>query len=192
MPLPAGWFAAKRRERALRKRCRALLDALDVTRPFDLAAFQRSLSRHRGRPVTLVPIAMRTDSPSGVWIAADDADYVFYESATLPLHQLHIILHEVGHMLLDHHGAEAPDHTHWQRLFPHLSPDLVRTVMGRTSYDSDEEQAAEEFAWLACEYAGLTPNRPARQAYLDPALGNNIDRITQALGAPGHEDPPGG
>lgn len=38
----------------------------------------------------------------GAWVAASNEDYIFYKEDTVPLHQGHILLHEMAHMLCDH------------------------------------------------------------------------------------------
>ncbi len=45
----------------------------------------------------------------GLWLGTDNADYVFYEARTAPLHREHIILHEIGHVLCDHHRSITDD-----------------------------------------------------------------------------------
>ncbi len=39
-----------------------------------------------------------------MWIEAQDRDLIYYENRTSPPHQEHIILHEVGHIVLGHRG----------------------------------------------------------------------------------------
>lgn len=38
----------------------------------------------------------------GFWVRAETADYVFFERQTHPIHQVHHILHELGHLVLGH------------------------------------------------------------------------------------------
>lgn len=39
---------------------------------------------------------------SGLWLETRSVDFIFFQSRTHPIHQTHIRLHEVAHMLLDH------------------------------------------------------------------------------------------
>src|SRR5215217_1559286 len=87
--------------RKLRKRCEARLRDLDVPVPFDLDAFCTSVAARRGRAIVLCSVAGR-HGPSGAWIASGSIDYIFYAAQTNPLHQQHIALHEVSHLLCDH------------------------------------------------------------------------------------------
>lgn len=85
----------------------------------------------------------------GLWLGTDNADYVFYEARTAPLHREHIILHEIGHVLCDHHRSITDDGDDLtDRLLEGLQPHLVRRVMARTSYTTTEEQEAEMIASL--------------------------------------------
>jgi hypothetical protein len=77
------------------------------------------------------------------------ADYVFFENATSPLHREHIILHELGHLLRDHAPKEIIDNRVLRLLLPTLDIDVIRRVMGRTSYSAVEEQEAEMIASLS-------------------------------------------
>jgi hypothetical protein len=108
------------------------------------------------------------------------ADYVFYEQDTSQLHQQHIIFHEVGHILRRHVPGNE------------LSADLARTVvsgvkandvfrvLGRDSYDDDDEFEAELIATLILRRVGRQLLRKVPRA-TDPAAGEIIARITSSL-----------
>ena len=82
-----------------------------------------------------------------MWIATDEADYIFHEEGTTPFHKTHIVLHEIAHMLLDHRGGGA-----WEDLArllaPDIGPGLARLILGRTAYITVEEREAETLASL--------------------------------------------
>src|SRR5690348_8656507 len=128
---------------ALTARCRARLDELDLPRPFDVRAMCADLGRRRGRPVELVEMALPADAPSGLWLSTGQRDYIVYEQATSLLHQEHIILHELSHMLCGHTGGSRLREEHASRLFPQLDSGMIRRVLGRAGYTSEEEQEAE-------------------------------------------------
>jgi hypothetical protein len=70
----------------------------------DVRVVCQRLSRDRGRPLHLIPLPLRT-SISGAWLGMPDADYIVYQSVgSSPLHQIHVIWHEIGHMLLPGHA----------------------------------------------------------------------------------------
>ena len=58
---------------------------------------------------------------------------------------VHIALHEVAHMLLDHRHTAA-----WDQLISLLAPDvdqaLIQLILGRSAYSTAEEREAETLA----------------------------------------------
>jgi hypothetical protein len=95
------------RERQLRRRCRSLLRELDIRPSLDVAALCASLANYRGRPIRLADNPFPVPSPFGVWLAIERTDYTFYQRETSPAHQVHITLHEIGHLLADHGDGGA-------------------------------------------------------------------------------------
>lgn len=85
----------------IRRRCRRLVDELGLRPGTALPELCRVLERRLGRPVRLVPMRMGA-SVSGLTAATEDEYWVFYEAETSPWHQTHIVLHELGHLLLGH------------------------------------------------------------------------------------------
>ena len=134
----------------VRRRCRARLRALILPDPFDLTELCRSVSIGRGRPLHVrgIPGPTSRTRPCGIWIATDDEDWIFVDQQTSPLHRQHIVLHELAHMLCGHAAGELPENDMLGRLFPDLSPAMVRTVLSRTSYQSEPEREAELLASL--------------------------------------------
>jgi hypothetical protein len=105
-----------------------------------------NLEDHRGRPLLLMPGATATGC-SGMWIGTDAADYIFYAPDTTPVHQRHIVAHEIGHMAFGHQGSRADGDELARLLFPDLSPALVRSfltrsVLARSVYSGNEEREA--------------------------------------------------
>lgn len=134
--------------RGVRQRCEATLRTLILPRPFTLDAFCADLSRMRRRPLRLLPLPDDADGPCGLWIATLGVDFVFHHVATSPLHQEHIVLHELAHMVLGHAaGGEAAANVHG-RLLPDLDPTMVATVLSRSTYTTNQELEAETLAAL--------------------------------------------
>jgi hypothetical protein len=148
-------------DRELRRRCEDKIRELYVPQPFELGPFLADLERIRERPVELMPITARPDSPCGLWISLPLADYIFYEQLTEPLHRTHIICHEVGHMLFEHCGRPWDDEI-IRLLMPSLDPAVVRSILGRNAYSTEEEREAETLASLVLERAATPPPAPAR------------------------------
>jgi sirohydrochlorin ferrochelatase len=142
--------------RGLVRRCRGVVDGLDVPDPFDVREMCRRASRQRGRPIVVAPLALAAAAPCGLWLDAHGTDYIFFEANTSPMHQDHIILHELGHVLCHRHGGGLDDDT-LRTLFPDLDLNLVRGALGRTRYSAVEEREAEIFAGLVLGRAWRAP-----------------------------------
>lgn len=68
---------------------------------FTLPHFIAYLIERRQRAIILNSFPLE-DELHGIWLQVPQADYVFYNQNDHPLHQVHNILHEIGHILLDH------------------------------------------------------------------------------------------
>ncbi|MEU4203854.1 hypothetical protein [Streptomyces sp. NPDC045470] len=143
--------------RRLRRRCRRVIDGIPLPEPFSAQELCVRLAADRDRPLRLLTLPTPTGlgMPTGMWLATEEGDYVFYDAQTSPLHQEHIILHEIGHLVCDHRMAvEDP------RLFRHIDigdPASIRRALGRTRYSDRQEQEAEMIASLILEGAGRVP-----------------------------------
>ena len=148
-----------RKLRELRRRGEARLRDLDLSIPFDLEAFCRALARRRGRSLQVHPLATGI-APYGLWLATPAADYVVYEADTSPLHRLHIILHELSHIIYEHRPVPFGDHSApiLSDVFPDFQPDTIRYLLQRTIYSTDEEQEAEVLATLILERIDAAPH----------------------------------
>ncbi|MFF2073700.1 ParH-like protein [Kitasatospora sp. NPDC058162] len=144
--------SARRERRELWRRCRTLAAELRLPGPFDAERLVAAVGARFGRPVELLLLPSRTCGPCGVLVSTDRAEYIGYPVDTTPIHQQHIVLHELAHLLCHHRGradgaAEAAAVP--RSLRPHLSDELVRRVLGRHGYSEPEEREAELIASLA-------------------------------------------
>jgi hypothetical protein len=156
--------------RRLRRRCAAMARRVPLPAPFDALALCRLVARDRGRPIYPVPMTGLVQM-HGLWIATESADVLFYEQATTPPHQEHIILHELSHLLCNHYDGDLVDASHMRRLLPDLDPEMVRRVLGRTTYHAVEEREAELLA-------SLILRRAKRSAMAGPTATAMDDRIS--------------
>jgi hypothetical protein len=161
----------------LQRKCTAILRDLGMDRPMSLDAIRERVEELRGRPLVVreLPEQAAIAGACGLWLGTDDADYVFYEAQTAPLHREHIILHEIGHVLCDHHRtitAEGDELT--DRLLSGQGPPPVKRLMARTSYTSAEEQEAEMIASLI-QSAGRTGPVAGPLGRLGAFLGVTVD-----------------
>ncbi|GAB2848812.1 hypothetical protein [Lentzea nigeriaca] len=146
-------------ERELRRRCRRLLNELDIQPPLDVEELCRRVGDQRGKPIRLIAHPIPVPGPFGVWIATAKADYILYQRETSKAHQNHIILHELGHVLAGHTSDEQDDDLlaglHPDLEPAELEPDAVRRALRRTSYDTAHEREAETVATIILEWASV-------------------------------------
>jgi hypothetical protein len=148
-------------ERALRRRCRSLLRQLDMRPPLDVAEMCDRLGTLRGRPIYLLAHPLPASGPFGVWLSTPAADHIAYLQQTSRPHQVHIILHELGHVIADHRSDEQDDDV-LQMIYPSIDPDVVRRALRRTSYDNAQEREAETVATIILQWASVLDPLAAR------------------------------
>ncbi len=71
---------------------------------FSIDDFVAWVALRRKRHIQLVPWSLPPEL-FGAWIEGEQADYVFYEAEPLHVHTVHIVLHELCHILLGHKTA---------------------------------------------------------------------------------------
>lgn len=167
----------RRSERALRKQVRRELQDLCIDPPLRVDVLCERLGAARGRPIHLVPYPIPVPGPYGLWISTAGADWVLYQRETTPVHQHHIVLHEIGHILASHASDETDDDV-WATLMPHLPPEVVRGALRRHGYSQAHEREAELVATIIQEWASVLD-------YVTPRMhsGDAIER--RLLGALG-------
>lgn len=174
-----------RSNKRLWQRCRRLVDDLELPSPFDTARFIDMLAQGRGRPIELVPVAARPHLPCGLLVTTDHVDRILYPADTTPLHQQHIQLHEIAHLLCGHHETSPAASAAAQVLLPHLPASLVQRVLGRTVYTEPQEEEAELVASLVLYRAAqLDRAEPAAPA---PAGPEDV-RLRSLFGAPARQN----
>ncbi|MGW2339520.1 hypothetical protein [Streptomyces sp. NPDC001661] len=149
---------------------------MGIRPPLRVEVLCQQLGERRGRPIRLVAHPLPVPGPFGVWIATDSADYILYQRETSKTHQDHIILHEVGHIMADHHGVETDD-AFLNSTVPHLSPGTVTRALRRTSYDEAHERQAELVATIILEWASVLDRVTPHQAH-----DSSMQRVQTALG----------
>jgi hypothetical protein len=166
----------------VRRRSRSLVAALDLPEPFDMDEFCTTVGRRRGRPLYRVPAELPAGSPSGMWVATPDLDYVFYERRTTKLHQRHIVLHELGHILGEHEAPPAMSDATSRTLLPNLDPAMVRRMLARTYFSAIEEQEAELVASLIHErISAWAPSPPEPPAPVAPEVAEVLARLERVF-----------
>ncbi|MGW0517410.1 ImmA/IrrE family metallo-endopeptidase [Crossiella sp. NPDC003009] len=161
------------------RECADIVNGLALPQPFDVQVLCDRVGDERGRPIFLAPISLPTGGPCGLWINTDPADYIFFEADTSPLHQRHIVLHELGHLLCDHHAAPVLTPDASRLLMPSLDPAMVRRVLGRGCYSAVEEQQAEIIASMIIQRTSAWTAEPVRP--VPPEAAELVRRIERAL-----------
>jgi len=146
--LEASSLAKLRREWEVRLKSLGLEECPGVD---DLRA---ALAHERGRPIELVPVSTGV-GPHGLLVETDTADYIAFERDTTPVHQRHIVVHELAHLSCGHRSGMTR-HDLVQLLMPSLEPATFRTVLGRTIFSAIEEREAELFATTFLERASAS------------------------------------
>ena len=125
-----------------------ITEGLDAA-PFNVERFYDRLAEDRGRPIVRVPLAA-AGAAQAMWAPGLDTDYILHTAGVSPLHRDLLVLHGIGHMLLDHRGGSTVvDEGLLRTAFGHLSRADARQTFGGVAYDAYEEQQAEAFAtWL--------------------------------------------
>jgi hypothetical protein len=148
----------------------AVVDCLPIPQPFTLERFVQTLAEQRSRPIHLVAAQLGASAPCSLLVVTTEFDYICYASNTSWLHQLHLVLHEVAHLLLGHgqHWIEeasvADDDTdtdtsmgdgdvddQWHdrtTRVPRPSVTFIQQLLGHKHYDDDAERDAELFATM--------------------------------------------
>lgn len=111
---------------------------------FSIEDYIQHLAVIRGRPLHLIGVPV--DDSSGVCIATDAEDYIFYDDRRHPILQRHTLFHESAHLVLKHVTGAV-------RLSGVSSLGDILVYINTRSLlvqrDPDEEREAEYFAFLA-------------------------------------------
>jgi hypothetical protein len=170
-----------RKDINLRKRCEAIMGNIELPRPFSVDALCRRLTDQRGRRLHLhlLPREVAVSGICGVWLATASDDHVFYEGQTSPVHQEHIVLHEIGHILFEHNTMAEGMVDSVQTLLPDLDPARFQGLFARTDYTTRQEQEAEMFASLIRLRVDQPHDDPPSEvlARLESALGFRASNV---------------
>ena len=118
---------------------------------FVLKEFIRHVVAQRSKPIWIYTYEF-DENTFGFWLPQEEADYIFINKATHPIHRIHNILHEMAHVVLDHPRI----------IVEHMLPPAflqilnVKNAEGCARYaglrnDTPEEREAEEFVFYIQE-----------------------------------------
>ncbi|MBF9071826.1 ImmA/IrrE family metallo-endopeptidase [Streptacidiphilus fuscans] len=114
---------------SLRRRCEQRLAELQLPPRFGTGELCTALAARRGKRIILRPLTSGAalGTPCGIRLETPTAEILMYEEETAPLHQMHILAHELAHIICGHPGSLA---------------------LGRAGYDAPDEREAELMATL--------------------------------------------
>jgi hypothetical protein len=118
-------------------------------------------------------------------VSTQAADYIFYEASTSPLHQEHIALHEIGHLLWGHQESTGGIDQVLRLLLPSLDPRVVTCMLGRGECSGVAEQQAELVATLIMQR--VVQRLPGAVQPTSAEGAETITRLSRALEGRGHE-----
>jgi hypothetical protein len=145
--------------RRLLRRCESRFTEWRLPTPSDITTLIQFLSRRRGRPIHLIPMALGAAQPSGMSLILPAMDVVVYEAETGRTHQEHIIAHELAHIMCGHAGTASVEDEVARLLFPDLDPGLVRDMLNRADYGDEHELEAEIMASVILRRMNTRPER---------------------------------
>ncbi|WP_086820229.1 hypothetical protein [Allokutzneria sp. NRRL B-24872] len=140
----------KRREvRALRARLLDELQHLDRTAPPDAmcAHLCDIVSAWLGRRILLRFDDLGPRGLTGLWAVTNEGTYLVIVTTVASWTQrVHILLHELSHMLCDHQPPEAESDLAQELFYPDISPSMLQLLAGRSPSPHRDELEAEHLA----------------------------------------------
>lgn len=109
---------------------------------FTVDDFIEHIIEYRQRHIMIVPFIFRSDS-SGAWMPCETADYVFFSANAHDVLKVHIILHEIGHILLNHRCLDLAEILPPEILALQKAPLRLRAIKQKET--DPEELEAEMF-----------------------------------------------
>ncbi|MFK0250221.1 hypothetical protein ACIQUM_36430 [Amycolatopsis azurea] len=162
--------------------CAALV-GLRLPAMYTLDVLTSAVAEAVGRRIEVRAADLDGALPCGMAIDTEDRYIIVYPRTANVHHRTHIIGHELGHIIMEHHkelkaSANLSIREYAPILAPHLSTELIARLLGRTVYDQQHEREAELFAGLVMDQIGhyadyWTPPRD------DPA----VNRLRVVFGA---------
>jgi hypothetical protein len=119
----------------------------------------------------------------GFWLRAETADYVFFDRETYAMHQVHHILHELGHIILGHQPRDLTEALP-PELLAALSQLEITSPQGHSRmweiHETFEDREAEWFV-RELQHEILIAGRMASLTHPVTSIGE-MTRLTRSLG----------
>lgn len=154
--------------RKLRSIALDAIKQLDLGDHPDLSSIQSWIEAENGRPIVVGELSvLRGNDVCGLWFLRDGRDYVLHAPLNSSWHRQYVILHEFAHLILGHHSTPT------SQLLVDLPgfPGGPIQILGRTSFEDEDEAAAELLAGLLMERLAQSQNPPADPAGFSKVFG---------------------
>src|SRR5664279_257896 len=131
MPAPPG----------LRGSAAEMVATVPLPQPFSMSDYLRRIEALRATRIFVEPAAglLPPGAPCGLWVHIDGTDFIFHAPSSSPAYVDHIVRHELGHLLWEHTGSAGLSEEYVARLLPDLDPAMAVKVLGRASYNTEQE-----------------------------------------------------
>lgn len=165
---------------------------------WDVDQFVNSVARRRRRPITVVEspglISLSAGVTGQLWTRSS-ADEILLPPGLDPTERRYAIVHEMGHLLLDHPSRMSPDA--WVAWFDALPPHLVRRRIAAAGFrcemhvsatvgdpEAPVETAEEEAEWFASLLLSEVDDKRARISARrgEDKTNKMIDRLARTFG----------
>ncbi|MEU6083814.1 hypothetical protein [Streptomyces sp. NPDC047108] len=167
------WFTSGSHTKAVRKRCERRLAELELPPTSDIHVLVAHIAERLGQPVKLVPRDLDPREVSGQCVLRNGTYWIIYQRNTSHWHQMHIICHELGHLVGGHECIDIGDEAE-SRPEPTtriLGQSAVARMLGRSHYDSPPEREAEVHGTLLRQHLAAHAAASAGAAtWVAPAL----------------------
>ncbi|MFP3854827.1 MAG: hypothetical protein ACLFWD_11105 [Anaerolineales bacterium] len=151
--------------------------SLSESSSFSITALVQQIGEGLSRQIALVPWRLKPLKLFGFWITYRKGDqyfdYIIYEEMTARIHQEHIILHELAHILLGHHTYELGADPS-----PNISL-LARSIDHSEAREAEAERLANQIRNLIIQHVGLTrfvTGRSTTSTWISLSTGLRYDR----------------
>lgn len=170
----------------LRRRCEhcvtELLRHVTLPNPWDINTFLDDLECHLGREIDLCAVPWTFGDSTGAWKRMPGHDVIAYPQNTTSLHQDHIILHEIGHMICDHRGSCVLSWERAQKIASTLRPAALMHLLGRVTAQADEVEAETIATMILARIAAQDRRRSPRNGqHLDDETAATLTKLTSTF-----------
>ncbi|MDJ0314596.1 hypothetical protein [Arthrobacter sp. H35-D1] len=154
--------------RKSRSTAQSAINRLELGEHPDLGDIQSWIEAKNGRPIVIGELStLRGNDICGLWFLHEGRDYVLHAPLNSSWHRQYIILHEFAHMILGHRCTPTS-----QRLvdLPGFPGGPIQ-VLGRVSFEDEDEAATELLAGLLMERLSQARDLPSDPAGFSKVFG---------------------